>query len=160
MSVVWITSDWHLGHKNISKFREQVSSMEKNTEILIQNYLDLVHKRDIVWFLGDVAFDRDHLELIKELPGAKSLVLGNHDTDRKVNIHDLCQVFDKIYSLVRYKHAWLSHAPIHPDELRGRFNIHGHTHNHHIDDPRYFNVCVDQTHMKPLKYQDIIEKMK
>lgn len=160
MSRVWLTSDWHLGHRNIAKFRPCVSSMEDNTEQLVTNYNKLITKRDIVWFLGDVAFDPEHLAVIASLPGDKRLVLGNHDTDRKVDIANLCLVFDQIHGLYRYKAAWLSHAPIHPDELRGKINIHGHTHSHFIMDDRYVNVCVENTGMRPILYQDIIGSYK
>jgi calcineurin-like phosphoesterase family protein len=157
MSIVWVTSDWHLGHKNIARFRSQVSDVDDNTNQLINNYNQVVKKRDIAWFLGDMAFDHDHLKLLYDLPGEKRIVIGNHDTDRKVSVNDICLVFDRVYSLVSYKKAWLSHAPIHPDELRGKINIHGHTHNHSINDWRYFNACVDQTNMFPVKFQHIIE---
>lgn len=160
MSQVWVTSDWHLGQKNIAKFRPIVTSVENNTWLLTQAYKSLVSKRDIVWFLGDMVFDLDHLQVIKDLPGTKRLVLGNHDTDQQVDVANLCLVFDEIHGLAKYKDAWLSHAPIHPDELRGRINIHGHTHNHHVNDKRYINVCVDQTEMRPLKYQDIVARYK
>lgn len=77
------------------------------------------------------------------------LILGNHDTDRKLSINDLVYVYDEIHSLYKHKEFWLSHAPIHSDELRGKINIHGHTHEHCIDDDRYINVCVEQFH-KPV----------
>lgn len=41
---------------------------------------------------------------------------------------------NKVYSLVKYKGFWLSHAPIHPEELRGCKNIHGHCHDAVISD--------------------------
>jgi calcineurin-like phosphoesterase family protein len=123
----------------------------------LEGYKSVVNKRDIVFFLGDIAFDVESLELIKDLPGDKRLVLGNHDTDRKVDIANLCLVFDQIHGLYKYKHAWLSHAPIHQDELRGKINIHGHTHNHHVKDRRYVNICVEHTNMRPIEYQRIID---
>jgi calcineurin-like phosphoesterase family protein len=156
MSIVWITSDWHLGHANISKFRPRISSSEENDSLLIENYKSLIHKRDLVWFLGDVAFTNEALDKLSGLPGEKRLILGNHDTDMKVTFKIFFDYFTKIASLVSYKKAWLSHAPIHPDVLRGRINIHGHCHNNKIDDPRYINVCVDHTDMKPVKFQDLI----
>ena len=39
---------------------------------------------------------------------------------------------------------WISHAPIHPKELRDKFlNVHGHLHQHSLNDPHYFNVNID-----------------
>ena len=155
MTCVYITSDWHLGHRAIAKYREYVSSVEENTQILLNNYRAVVTKRDMVWFLGDIVFDENLLQLVKDLPGTKKLVLGNHCTDKKIKTSDLVEVFDEVHGFVKYKKAWLSHCPIHPSELRGRINIHGHTHYTNVNDDRYFNVCVEQTNMFPKKYQDI-----
>ena len=64
---------------------------------------------------------------------------------------------------------WLSHAPIHPNELRGRKNIHGHVHNEAVTyydeifeieapDPNYINVCCDVTDYKPISLEEIRER--
>ena len=51
-----------------------------------------------------------------------------------------------------YKSLWLSHAPIHPQEMRNRAgNVHGHLHEERVlldsetgeTDPEYFNVNLD-----------------
>jgi len=156
MSRVFITSDWHLNHNRIhEKFRTEFSSLEEHNQTLIDNYMRTVTKRDICWFLGDICFDNVACEIIRGLPGIKHLVLGNHDTDRKCDIEQLILTFDSVHSLRSYKGCWLSHAPIHPCELRGRYNIHGHMHNECIDDNRYFNACVEHTNYAPMQYSDI-----
>lgn len=160
MSTVYITSDWHLGHRNITKFRQVFSSMEEHNECLIENYKSIVTKRDTVWFLGDMCFDNEYCSIIKSLPGDKRLVLGNHDTDRKCDLSHLIEAFDQVHGLVSYKAAWLSHAPIHNSELRGRYNIHGHTHSSFVPDPRYYNVCVENTEFKPKSYQSILLELR
>ena len=154
MSIVWVTADWHLGHKNISKYRD-VRSEEDNATTILTNYRAMVSKRDVVWFLGDICFTPAYLPLLQYLPGDKRLVLGNHDLDKGVPFADLASIFNRVCGLVSYKGFWLSHAPLHPDELRGKMNIHGHTHAHDIDDPRYINVCVERHHMQPVKFQEI-----
>lgn len=125
---------------------------------MVSNYKSVVNKRDIVWFLGDILFEEKYLEVLADLPGTKNLILGNHDTDRKVNTEQLVKVFDSVHGLVKYKDAWLSHAPIHPCELRGRINIHGHMHYQTVGDKNYVNVCVEHTGMTPIKYQKIVDK--
>jgi calcineurin-like phosphoesterase family protein len=120
--------------------------------MIIENYKKVVQKRDTVWFHGDIIFDPKYLEIVKDLQGNKKLLLGNHDIEKKRNItlSDLLLVFDSVESLVKHKGTWLSHAPIHPDELRGAINIHGHTHYYNIDDDRYINVSVEQTQYAPI----------
>ena len=85
------------------------------------------------------------------MPGRKHLILGNHDLDRPHRgMLQLMRVFgDRIYSLHKYKGFWLSHAPIHPSELRGKRNIHGHVHSNTLDDNRYYNACLENTDYKP-----------
>lgn len=157
MSCVYITSDWHLGHKNIPKYRECVDSVEENTRILVENYKSVVTKNDTCWFLGDMVFTDEHIQTIADLPGTKKLILGNHCTEKNRSTAKLVGVFHSIHGFVRYKDAWLSHCPIHPCELRGKFNIHGHMHEGSVGDDRYFNACVEHTGMTPIKYETIIE---
>ena len=137
---VWFCSDLHFGHKNIQKFRHHVTSEEDNRQLIKNDWLKHISKRDDVYVLGDACFTMETLGDFKELPGRKFLVRGNHD---KLNTLAYLSVFDGIYGLVKYKEFWLSHAPIHPDELRGRINLHGHVHYNSINDPRYFNCCVE-----------------
>ena len=155
MSAVFITSDWHLGHKNQCRFRTEFNDYHEVAELLFENYRAVVKKRDIVWFLGDMLLSTEYLEQFRALPGDKRLILGNHCTER-VPFEEILKSFNKVYGLVSYKRAWLSHAPMHPDELRGKINIHGHTHYHCINDERYVNVCPEQTNWAPVKYQSII----
>lgn len=164
MSCVYVTSDWHLGHNRISeKFRTNFSSDEEHNETILHNYYEAgITKRDTVWFLGDICFHTDYLERIRQLPGIKKLVLGNHDTDKghRPPIEQLILTFDQVYGLAKNRYAWFSHAPIHPEELRGFINIHGHVHQYSIDDPRYFNACLENTEYKPIKFQTILEIMR
>ena len=161
MSGVYHTSDWHLGHRNISRFRAQdnIENEKESSWMIINNYKAIIHKRDTVWFHGDIIFDPYYLEIVKDLPGNKKILLGNHDLEpkRKITISDLVEVFDSVEALVKHKGTWLSHAPIHPDELRGAINIHGHTHYHVIDDERYVNVCVEQTNYFPIRREKLLE---
>lgn len=162
MGLVYHTSDWHLGHKNISRFRGQdgFQGEQDSSWTQINNYKGIIRKNDLVWFHGDIIFDPNYLEVVKDLPGIKKLLLGNHDTEKKfkVSLSDLIEVFDEVHSLVKYKGTWLSHAPVHQDELRGCVNIHGHTHYHVIDDPRYINVCSEQTNYAPIRRDILLEK--
>ncbi len=71
----------------------------------------------------------------------------------------LWDAFDKVISLTSKKGCWLSHCPIHPEELRGKFNISGHIHNHVINDPRYANVCLENTNYQPVDMKEVIATM-
>lgn len=137
---VWFTSDLHFGHKNIQKFRTFVSSEENNRKLIMDFWKKNVSKRDDVYVLGDACFTMETVEDFSSLPGRKFLIRGNHD---KLDTQVYLKYFHSVEGLLKYKEFWLSHAPIHPEELRGKTNLHGHTHYHNISDLRYFNCCVE-----------------
>ena len=141
MSNVWFCSDLHFGHKNIEKFRgEFVESEEDNRQLIKDDWNAVVQKRDHVYVLGDACFTMETIGDFRELPGTKTLIRGNHDLlDTQVYLKE----FDGVYGLLKYKEFWLSHAPIHPDELRGRVNLHGHVHYSSIEDAGYYNCCCE-----------------
>lgn len=140
MANVWFTSDLHFGHKRIAEFRKEIVSEEDNRARICLDWKDLVTKRDDVYVLGDVAFTTETLEELGGLPGRKFLTRGNHD---EFNSNLYLNYFEGIYGLKKYKEFWLSHAPIHPNELRGKINLHGHVHYSSIDDSRYLNLCIE-----------------
>lgn len=157
MSRVFFTSDWHCAHKNIVNFDKNFKSAGERFEFLCDKYSHTVRKNDTVYFHGDMIFDRKTFDIFSKLQGRKILILGNHCTDGKnrVSIAEQCEVFDGIHGLISYKKTWLSHAPIHPDELRGKCCIHGHTHSYHINDDRYLNVCVENWNYTPVSAHTI-----
>jgi len=137
---VYFCSDLHFGHKNIQKFRQFVLSQNHNEQFICEAWKNKVTKRDDVYVLGDAAFTMEAIDLFKDLPGRKFLIRGNHDL---CDTAAYLKVFAEVYGLFKYKEFWLSHAPIHPDELKGRLNLHGHVHYQSIPDNRYFNCCVE-----------------
>jgi calcineurin-like phosphoesterase family protein len=82
--------------------------------------------------------------------------MGNHENQYgKFRTRELFDVFNKVYGLHTRKGCWLSHAPIHAEELRNKFNVHGHTHNFNINDYRYANVSVENCNYYPVDFQEI-----
>lgn len=82
---VWFTSDWHLGHKNILKYEDGTrpfASIEEHDEAILQAVADTVGENDILYVLGDVCMGdiKKYANRIRDLPGTKMLVSGNHDT--------------------------------------------------------------------------------
>lgn len=162
MSNVLLYGDIHAGHKNIAVYRNQFRDEQDHFEHVEIEYHKRVTKRDKCIFTGDTVFTKERLAQISKWRGQKVLILGNHDTDN-LTIQELSGAFDKIYSLLKYKEFWLSHAPIHPNELRGKINIHGHVHNATIKDQNYFNTSLENTDFKPIslfEIRTIIQKRK
>lgn len=158
-----LTSDLHLGHKAIIKYRPQFKTMKDHDDFLIDQILKL-DKRTVLTILGDFLFDGEHYdEYIQRLSKKKcriKLVMGNHDSLKLMKE----PIFEIQLPLYSYKNIWVSHCPIHPDELRGRLgNIHGHLHNEVVvdrllsPDNRYFNVNVDVNSFKFVEFEKIKE---
>lgn len=165
MSNVYLCSDTHFGHRNICKYRPFGTALEHD-KFVLNNILETVGKRDTLWMLGDNFFSRESMGYFYEIldhVGNLHLILGNHCTEgleRQQMVYEMAMSDAKIHSLVSYKGCWLSHAPIHPEELRGKFNIHGHTHYHVVNDPRYRCVSMEQINYKPVLFQDILAELK
>ena len=149
MANIWFCSDLHFGHKKIGTFRSFMGlhSEEENREKICSDWKKVVTKEDIVYVLGDAAFTMESVETFSNLPGLKYLIRGNHDG---LNTSVYLKHFKEVYGIVKYKDYWLSHAPLHPDELRGRVNLHGHVHNSTIRLP--FNPVTDICQLTDRRY--------
>lgn len=157
MSKTYFTSDWHLGHKNILKFRDKFKTIEEHDNTFIDNFNKIIKKRDTVYFLGDIAFTEEGLEQLKKLNYChkKVLYLGNHDY---LGTEKYLEYFDEVYGFRSYKSYWLSHCPIHPQEMRNRKgNIHGHLHGSHLTDMKYFDVCPEKHDYQLVDFEQIKE---
>lgn len=160
MANVWFMSDAHLDHKNICNFRPQFGSIEEHNNTIKENYHKVVTKRDVVFMLGDMCFSKEYLADVKTWVAEKKiLICGNHDLERGITMKDVCEVYDAVYSLHKYKGMWLTHAPIHTAELRGKFNVHGHMHYETIDDSRYLNVCMEHTDFTPIDLNEVRKRL-
>lgn len=154
MSRVFLISDTHFGHSNIARRRHFHDDFYHDNTI-ISNWNKVVHKHDTVIHLGDVTMESRNLEVIKQLNGTKKLILGNHD---KASIDEYSKYFSKVYGMLKYKGFWLTHCPMHPNELYNKKNIHGHVHEKSLDDKRYINVSCDVIDFTPISFEDIVKR--
>lgn len=163
MTRLMITSDLHLGHKNVTKFRSDFKTPEDHHEFMFEALAGNIKKRDSLILLGDIAFDHYWLKKIASIKCEKKLLIcGNHDTENGIKMRDLVKAYDDVMALHSRRNYWFSHCPIHPDQFRGKIgNIHGHLHNSHImegtfKNPSYLNVCVEHTDYEPISFADLI----
>lgn len=81
---IWFVSDVHFFHNNILKFcpatRHGETALEMN-EYIVQAWNSKIHRRDIVYNLGDVSFGsvKNTDEVLSRLNGQIHLIYGNHD---------------------------------------------------------------------------------
>lgn len=164
MSNVFFISDLHIGHRSILNFEplfRKGRDVDEHNLWLVQQWNSVVtSKRDVVYVLGDVVFGVDNFRWLHMLNGQKHLIMGNHDT---YDLRHYLEHFRIHPGLYGYKGYWLSHAPIHEDELRGRQNIHGHVHSQSIQDryranrvdKRYINASVETCAGVPIAMEDL-----
>ena len=162
--MVYFSSDFHLGHKAILKYRPQFSTIEEHDNAIFSQ-LETLTKRDQLFILGDFLFDcpdfENYLARRSNLQAKFKLIMGNHDS-LKLYSQTLAQNLMLHLPLVNYKNFWLSHCPMHEQELRGRLgNIHGHLHGAYVEDQsgstnyNYFNVNLDNNNFKLVELDTI-----
>ena len=152
MSQVFFISDTHFGHRNICKYRP-FKTPKEHDDFIITRWNDTVRKKNkIVWVLGDMFIKNklyDMSKILGKLNGTIKVIMGNH-CEKSYYTYEMIQL-----SIISKYGFWLSHAPIHPLELRGKRNIHGHVHNKTIPDDRYINVCCENVDYKPISLDRI-----
>ena len=174
--MVYFTSDLHIGHNNIHKYRdEKFSTAEEHHQYMIDKILSLP-KRAVLKILGDFLFESKdldkHIESLNKAQCRIQLIMGNHDTLKLYK--GILPNVEILNPLTSYKNMWLSHCPIHPDEMRGRIGcVHGHLHKEHIlynmggeydpdfvKDSQYCNVNIDVNNYNFVTLDEIKEYFK
>lgn len=180
----WFTSDTHFGHTKVIEFEKEArpfTCLEEMHEVMIDRWNSVVRDNDIVYHLGDFCFGRKNIEIAGRLKGKKRLILGNHDTYPSL---DYFKYFDKLHGAHSWKGCILSHVPVHPNQLQGRFKlcVHGHLHSRVVleyindneiwesselfkgiivkPDDRYFNVSVERNNLTPFHADEILNRLK
>lgn len=161
--MVYFSSDFHLGHNSILKYRTKFSSIEEHDNHIFEK-VNKLNKRDDLYILGDFIFDspkiEDYLKIFSKMPVKIKLVMGNHDSVSLYNQNIASNILIQL-PLFSYKNYWVSHCPIHPDELRNRYgNIHGHLHFAELNDNRYFDVGLDKNNYDVVSLDTIKEYFK
>lgn len=132
MGRTWVTTDTHIGHKNIQKYCNRPA----NCDELIMDGLDVMKMGDILIHVGDVAFNDEgekyYVEKLHDMGIFRWLILGNHDKSIQYHLEagwdwvGLSMRMKKFGKVIEF-----SHVPI-PD-YNCDIQIHGHFHNNPID---------------------------
>ena len=164
MSIVRFIADLHLSHANMAK-RRGFSSIEEHDEHIIAKWNSVVNKRDVTYILGDITMEKSSpYPLLDRLNGIKHIVLGNHD--RRQDVKKLFDYAESVGAMINYKGVFLTHCPIHPDELTYGIpkNIHGHIHDKvvmkmldgwEVPDERYFCVSCERVGFVPKTLEEL-----
>jgi|694.fasta_scaffold16863_20 calcineurin-like phosphoesterase family protein len=155
---IWVISDLHLGHANIIRYcNRPFETVEQMNRTIIDNWNSVVHKDDIVYFLGDFCFGRPGNEVSRSyrsmLNGTIHLIRGNHDKFIDESIFESVQ--DELYLDIDGKKIYLCH---YPDRTPDHFDLYlyGHVHDKWTPKPKYHCVCVENTNYFPVNIYNLI----
>lgn len=163
---IFFTSDTHFGHANMCQFINYdgtrvrpFEDFKECDELMIQNWNEVVRPTDKVYFLGDLAFNKNYADkIMPRLNGKKCMIRGNHDLYK---LSWYSKWFYDIRGCYNFENYLMTHIPIHPEsKARFKMNIHGHLHGNYVmlneeKDPWYRNVCMDANDYKLIPYEHI-----
>lgn len=139
--------------------RYEFANAKDGDEAMVERHNLVVNDDSRVYFVGDVAFHKKDLTILRRMRGRKVLIKGNHDT---LELKDYLPYFDDIRGVHQFNGIILSHYPIHPASLgKAKINVHGHLHYRKVmtefneEDKRYFNVSVECINYTPISINHI-----
>lgn len=136
-------SDTHIGHERMLTMQPRpFGSIAEHDEFIIAAWNSVVGDEDIVYHLGDFAFnlsrDAERIRgVFTRLMGRKYLVIGNHDVDKRGALHP---TLASLGWAARPEHAlrttdgghdlWLTHyaGRSWPSQHYGSVHFYGHSH--------------------------------
>ena len=154
---VWFTSDLHFCHANVIKYDGRpYKDVEEMNESLIENWNHYIDKDDVVFYLGDLSFDRSGKqtqEIVKRLNGKIHYVLGNHDDERDIRKLNRFETISDYINLSvpdednprKRQGIMMMHYPILSWDKahHGDWHLHGHCHQSLVkQNPEYYKRKV------------------
>jgi calcineurin-like phosphoesterase family protein len=166
---VYFTSDSHFFHDRIREYSKRpFASLEEMHDTLIKNWYDVVKPEDEVYHLGDLALvarsKKDQVaDIVRQLPGTKHLVLGNHDrlsrTDYKemgFEVHTMARIF------MDGQRILMAHGPHRLEGHDFDLGLCGHVHERWAETvqrgKRIINVGVDVRNFRPVTLEELTRR--
>lgn len=176
MSRIFVTSDLHFCHDREFVYKPRgFDNVWAMNNAIVENWNKTVNVDDDIYVLGDLMLNNNDMGMryIKQLKGNIHVILGNHDTDARVELYNNCyNIVEVCYAtVIKYNgyHFYLSHYPTMTANLEKEWlkqcmiNLYGHTHqntNFYNDIPFMYHVGVDSHNCTPVLLDDAIEDMK
>lgn len=166
---VFFISDTHFWHKNIISICDRpFKDIQEMTEVMIENWNNVVSESAHVFHLGDFALGGSEAwrNVASRLNGQIHLIMGNHDyqnaraipEDLFASIHDQFQ----IQIIEDGQFITMNHYPLLTwgGVERGVWNVYGHYHTKPGHDlvgkkPQQYDVGVDSNNYTPISYAEL-----
>ena len=173
---IWLTSDTHFNHnKDFIYAARGYGSVEEMNQDIIRRWQAVVSPEDEVYHLGDVFMGNniDGMLILKSLPGHIHIIVGNHDSKRRVNLYRNAEnvVSVKLIDWLEWNGSdvLLSHYPnalqtekAHQEGKKAEYILYGHTHQtepFREDIPDGYNVGMDAHQCTPILYEDAMQDL-
>lgn len=174
-STTFFTSDLHFCHDKEFVWKDRgFKSVDEMNEAIILNWNRVVDEDDVVYVLGDIALGGNEgtskaKGLLECLNGEIRIIIGNHDTDKRIEEYkkagnvSSAKFADRIK--LKGRSFFLSHYPAETSNLEADpkacvINLHGHTHHKEkflYEKPYMYNVGLDAHGMAPVSIDEIID---
>ena len=160
---LFITSDFHFGHKKILETERfaRFKTIEDHDEFIVKFFEDICRKMkagDSFWFLGDFGNPSgEHWNRLykasRDTAGDCLAILGNHDKEKEQS--DMGYLFDHIYDVPQFvnRRLVLSHEPF--LQMAPVLNISGHLHGSTLDLTNYLCASIHVANYQPITSQRI-----
>lgn len=177
---IWLIGDTHFDHMNMCK---HCGRPENFNQLIVHHWRKMIAPDDLVYHLGDVYFGKRSrfFDCVKELPGQKILIKGNHDKEKTewYLTHGFVVVFEFASIIAKMKvgknhiigmRVLLSHVPTNIPKFdtysNTTINIHGHFHNNDITKcekemvskltKNHYLFSLEETKYKPVLLQNAL----
>ena len=173
MANIWFTSDLHFGHDRDFVWKARgFENVEEMNKAIVERFNSKVQPEDTVYILGDLMLGENEVgeNYLSQLNGKKTIILGNHDTSKRIKIYEKYAEEIAYAKVIKYKkrQIYMSHYPTltgNLDDTPGHcvLNFHGHTHqteNFTGDYIFMYHVGVDSHDCYPVLIDDALEELK
>jgi len=180
MSNIWISSDWHFSHTNItgpkvsrwkSGYRDFDTTHDMN-KTLTETINKYVKEDDILYFLGDFCFGgHNKTPMYRNLLNCKTIhfIKGNHDNHINLYKDSFTSLNENWKVNLEDRDFYFSHYPNHkepywPGRHKGVIHLYGHTHNTIPNFAKSMDIGVDPAYRifgeyRPFNIKEIISIM-
>ena len=177
--MIYFTSDLHLYHDKEFIYRPRgFETVDDMSNTVINNINEVVLENDTLYILGDLILNKSkEAESIQLLNSIKCkniyVIVGNHDTDSRVDIYKTIPNIKEVVDAKRIKygkyHFFLCHYPTFTGNLEKEslsqilINLYGHTHqktNFYNEIPFMYHVGIDSHDNKPVDIDTILRDIK
>ncbi|HPD75601.1 MAG TPA: 2'-5' RNA ligase family protein [Methanoregulaceae archaeon] len=161
---VYLTSDLHLDHANIIRYCARPflsSNVDEMNSVLVENWNNVVHDSNTVYFLGDLTFGRRARPAeywLPKLNGTIHYIRGNHEGNVR-NSQDYAVITHRGFQFLLIHNPDRKQLPIPWDG----WVIHGHKHDNDMKEYPFINgerktinVSAELTNYRPVSLDYIL----